>query len=80
MNVYQLQLINPPPFYFSSLDGDDVYALGWVYVVAWVNTGLLFVCALTVIIDKGEELTEREKVKKTMKDNNVRKNNAKKCK
>merc|ERR1712042_425418 len=46
----------------SPWDADDGYALGWVYVVAWVNTALVFISALTVIIDKGEELTEREKV------------------
>jgi len=55
-------LILYPTMALSPHDADDEYSLGWVYVVAWVNTGLLFACALTVIIDKGEELTEREKV------------------
>jgi len=55
-------LILYPTMALSPHGGDDEYALGWVYVVAWVNTGLLFACALAVIIDKGEELTEREKV------------------
>jgi len=55
-------LILYPTMALSAHDGDDEYAIGWVYVVAWVNTGLLFASALAVIIDKGEELTEREKV------------------
>jgi len=55
-------LIVYPTMALSPHDGDDEYSLGWVYVVAWVNTGLLFTSALAVIIDKGEELTEREKV------------------
>jgi len=55
-------LIIFPTMALSPHDADDEYALGWVYVVAWVNTALVFISALTVIIDKGEELTEREKV------------------
>jgi len=54
-------LIIFPTMALSPHDADDKYALGWVYVVAWVNTALIFISALTVIIDKGEELTEREK-------------------
>jgi len=60
--LFVVVLILYPTMALSPHDGDDEYALGWVYVLAWVNTGLLFVCALAVIIDKGEELTEREKV------------------
>merc|ERR1712228_1167778 len=55
-------LILYPTMALSPHEGDVEYSLGWVYVVAWVNTGLLFASALAVIIDKGEELTEREKV------------------
>jgi len=55
-------LIIFPTMALSPHDADDEYALGWVYVAAWVNTALVFISALTVIIDKGEELTEREKV------------------
>lgn len=55
-------LIVYPTMALSPHKAEDVYALGWVYVLAWVNTGLIFACALAVIIDKGEELTEREKV------------------
>jgi len=54
-------LIIYPTMALKGLEGKP-FALGWVYVVAWVNTALLFLCALAVIIDKGEELTEREKV------------------
>lgn len=46
----------------ASQDEFENYSLGWVYVVAWINTVVIFICALTVIIDKGDELTEREKV------------------
>jgi len=55
-------LIIFPTMALSPHGADDQYALGWVYVAAWINTALVFICALTVIIDKGEELTEREKV------------------
>jgi len=55
-------LIIFPTMALSPHGADDEYALGWVYVTAWVNTALVFISALTVIIDKGEELTEREKV------------------
>jgi len=60
--LFVIVLIIYPTMALSPHDGDVDYSLGWVYVVAWVNTGLLFACALAVIIDKGEELTEREKV------------------
>lgn len=60
--LFVIVLIIYPTMALSPHDGDDVYALGWVYVVTWVNTGLLFISALAVIIDKGEELTEREKL------------------
>lgn len=60
--LFVIVLILYPTSALSGYDGDDEFALGWVYVLAWVNTGLLFTCALAVIIDKGEELTEREKV------------------
>jgi len=60
--LFVIVLIIYPTMALSVHDGDDNYALGWVYVVAWVNTALVFICALAVIIDKGEELTEREKV------------------
>jgi len=60
--LFVVVLIIYPTMALSPHDGDVDYSLGWVYVVAWVNTGLLFACALAVIIDKGEELTEREKV------------------
>jgi len=60
--LFVIVLIVYPTMALSGFDGDDVYSLGWVYVVCWVNTALLFISALAVIIDKGEELTEREKV------------------
>lgn len=47
---------------YSKKPGFENWSLGWVYVLAWVNTVVIFIIALTVIIDKGEELTEREKV------------------
>lgn len=37
------------------------YSLGWAYILAWVNTVIVFISALFVIIDKGQELVEREK-------------------
>jgi len=60
--LFVIVLILYPTMALSPHEGDVEYSLGWVYVVAWVNTGLLFASALAVIIDKGEELTEREKV------------------
>jgi len=60
--ILVIVLIIYPTMALSDHAADAKYALGWVYVVAWVNTGLLFACALAVIIDRGEELTEREKV------------------
>jgi len=58
--LYVIILIIYPTMALGADDGPD--SLGWVYVVAWVNTALIFISALAVIIDKGEELTEREKV------------------
>jgi len=50
-----------PLKYFQTLEGDDL-ALGWAYGLAWGIAVLLLAGALMLILDKGEELTEREKM------------------
>jgi len=60
--LFVIVLIVYPTMALSPHAGDVSYALGWVYVLAWVNTVVLFIAALFVIIDKGEELREIEVV------------------
>lgn len=60
LSVIVLFLIVLIIYPINAMSTDD--SLGWVYVATWVNAVVIFIAALFVIIDKGEELTEREKV------------------